>query len=67
MWSCMAPSEGTQLRKQPAKAPFGANAQAIARQARVEQLRQAVANGSYKVSPQRLALKILVKALQEQR
>ena len=32
---------------------------------RVEQLRRMVAQGAYKVSPQRLALKILVKALQE--
>jgi anti-sigma28 factor (negative regulator of flagellin synthesis) len=40
---------------------------AVARQTRVEELRQAVANGSYKVSPQRLALRILVKALQERR
>jgi anti-sigma28 factor (negative regulator of flagellin synthesis) len=38
----------------------------ISRQARVEELRQLVAKGAYKVSPQRLALKILVKALREQ-
>jgi len=37
----------------------------MARQARVEQLRQLVAKGEYKVSPQRLALRILVKALRE--
>ena len=67
MWLGMALSEQFQLRKQPAKAPPGANVRAIARQTRVEELRQAVANGSYKVSPQRLALKILVKALQERR
>jgi anti-sigma28 factor (negative regulator of flagellin synthesis) len=44
---------------------MGANADAIDRQSRVEQLRQMVVKGTYKVSPQRLALKILVKALQE--
>jgi len=42
------------------------NAEAVARQMRVQTLRQLVANGTYKVSPQRLALKILVKALREQ-
>ena len=67
MWLCMAPLEHTQLRKQPARAPLGAHVRAVARQTRVEELRQAVANGRYKVSPQRLALKILVKALQERR
>jgi len=35
------------------------------RRARVEHLRQMVAKGTYQVSPQRLALKILVKALQK--
>jgi len=64
MWLCMALSEHLRTRKQPARAPLGANAEAIDRQARVEQLRQMVAKGTYKVSPQRLALKILVKALQ---
>ncbi|HEY5282796.1 MAG TPA: flagellar biosynthesis anti-sigma factor FlgM [Polyangia bacterium] len=37
----------------------------MARQVRVEHLRQLVAKGEYKVSPQRLALRILVKALRE--
>jgi anti-sigma28 factor (negative regulator of flagellin synthesis) len=32
---------------------------------RVEDLRRMVASGAYKVSPQRLALKILVKALRK--
>jgi anti-sigma28 factor (negative regulator of flagellin synthesis) len=32
---------------------------------RIEHLRQLVAQGNYKVSPPRLALKILVKALRE--
>jgi anti-sigma28 factor (negative regulator of flagellin synthesis) len=61
----MALSEQLRIRKQPARAPLGVNALAIDRQARVEQLRQMVAKGAYKVSPQRLALKILVKALRE--
>jgi anti-sigma28 factor (negative regulator of flagellin synthesis) len=39
--------------------------EAIDRQMRVQHLRQMVAQGAYKVSPQRLALKILVKALRE--
>lgn len=51
------------LRKPPTAAPLGAHAEAVARQTRVEHLRQLVARGEYKVSPQRLALKILVKAL----
>ena len=66
MWFSMAPSENFQLRKAPAKAPLGMNADAVARQMRVQHLRRLVANGTYKVSPQRLALKILVKALREQ-
>jgi flagellar biosynthesis anti-sigma factor FlgM len=59
----MTPSVDTQLRKGPAAAPLGARAGAVARQIRVQQLRQAIAQGTYKVNPQRLALKILVKAL----
>jgi anti-sigma28 factor (negative regulator of flagellin synthesis) len=61
----MALSENFQLRKGPARAPLGMNAEAVARRMRVEQLRQMVAKGEYKVSPQRLALKILVKSLRE--
>jgi anti-sigma28 factor (negative regulator of flagellin synthesis) len=44
---------------------MGVHAEAIARQSRVEELRRLVAKGQYKVSPQRLALKILVKALNQ--
>jgi anti-sigma28 factor (negative regulator of flagellin synthesis) len=66
MWFLMAPSENIQYRKAPAKAPLGMNADAVARQMRVQNLRRLVASGTYKVSPQRLALKILVKALREQ-
>jgi anti-sigma28 factor (negative regulator of flagellin synthesis) len=61
----MAPSENFQLRKSPAKAPLGMNADAVDQQMRVQHLRQLVASGMYRVDPQRLALKILVKALRE--
>ena len=59
----MTLSEDLRVRKGIACAPFGENVEAVARQTRVEQLRQMFATGAYKVSPQRLALKILVKAL----
>jgi anti-sigma28 factor (negative regulator of flagellin synthesis) len=61
----MTLSEDIRIRKGPARAPLGTNAEVVARQMRVEELRQMVASGAYKVSPQRLALKILVKALRE--
>ncbi len=61
----MAFSENLRSRKQPAKAPLGANPEVIARQVRVERLRQLFASGNYRVSPQRLALRILVKALRQ--
>jgi len=61
-WS-MTQSEDLRVRKGLARAPLVENIEVIARQTRVEQLRQMVATGTYKVSPQRLALKILVKAL----
>lgn len=41
----------------------GTPAEQIARQARVQELRQLVAAGRYRVEPNRLALKILVRAL----
>jgi len=63
MGLCMAPSEDIQLRRGPARAPLGMNAEVVARRVRVEQLRLMVAEGAYKINPQRLALKILVKAL----
>jgi anti-sigma28 factor (negative regulator of flagellin synthesis) len=59
----MTLSENLRIRKGPARALLGENVEVVARQVRVEQLRQMVAMGTYKVSPQRLALKILVKAL----
>jgi hypothetical protein len=43
----------------PAPAPDETNP----RQLRVEELRRLVARGEYKVSPQKLALRILVKSL----
>jgi anti-sigma28 factor (negative regulator of flagellin synthesis) len=42
---------------------MGTHAADISRQARIEELRQMVAAGQYQVQPQRLALKILVRAL----
>lgn len=62
----MTLSEDVRVRKGPARAPLGASADKIARQMRVLQLRELVASGGYKVSPQRLALKILVKALRKE-
>ncbi len=57
--------ENPRLRKGPVATPPGEHAEVIARQTRVEHLRQLVAQGAYKVHPQRLALKILVKALRK--
>jgi anti-sigma28 factor (negative regulator of flagellin synthesis) len=65
MLPCMALSENIRVRKAPSAAPLGARAESVARQCRVEELRRLVAKGQYKVSPQRLALKILVKALNQ--
>jgi len=65
MWLCMALSEQLRTRKPASKAALGANLETMDRRARVEHLRQMVAKGTYQVSPQRLALKILVKALQK--
>ena len=59
----MTLSEDLRVRKGLARAPLGENIEVIARQTHVERLRQMVAMGTYKVNPQRLALKILVKAL----
>jgi anti-sigma28 factor (negative regulator of flagellin synthesis) len=65
MLPCMALSENIRVRKASSAAPLGAHAETIARQSRVDELRRLVARGQYKVSPQRLALKILVKALNQ--
>jgi anti-sigma28 factor (negative regulator of flagellin synthesis) len=52
-------------RRGPRSANFVATAPEgdVARTARVEELRQLVASGRYQVQPQKLALKILVRAL----
>ena len=41
----------------------GAQGADISRQARIEELRQMVATGRYQIQPEKLALKILVRAL----
>jgi anti-sigma28 factor (negative regulator of flagellin synthesis) len=61
----MPASNDLQLRKGPLSAPSGGNAESVSRRMRVEELRRQVAQGTYKVYPQRLALKILVKALRD--
>jgi anti-sigma28 factor (negative regulator of flagellin synthesis) len=62
----MAASTEIQLRKGPRSAPGVEDATSVSRRIRVEELRRQVAEGTYKVHPQRLALKILVKALRDQ-
>jgi len=62
----MAAQIEIQVRKGPKLAPVAESAWSVSRQLRVEQLRRQVAEGTYKVHPQRLALKILVKALRDQ-
>jgi anti-sigma28 factor (negative regulator of flagellin synthesis) len=37
----------------------------VSRQARIEELRQLVASGQYQIQPEKLALKILVRALKQ--
>ena len=63
MSSHMAASTDLQLRKGPPSAAAGANPESVSRHLRVEELRRQIAQGTYKVYPQRLALKILVQAL----
>jgi anti-sigma28 factor (negative regulator of flagellin synthesis) len=57
----MAPTKD--LRKSSTPTPLGASPEVLTRQLRVEELRRLVAKGAYQVSPQRLALRILVKSL----
>jgi anti-sigma28 factor (negative regulator of flagellin synthesis) len=59
----MASLSEIRLHKLRQPAPISANPDCIARQARVEHLRQLVARGAYKVNSHRLALRILTKAL----
>ena len=63
MWGVMALSIDHRVQKSPHSAPPAAHPEVVARQVRVEDLRRLVAKGAYQVSPQRLALRILVKSL----
>ncbi len=66
MCGYMAASTDLQVRKGPVSAPAVNHAESVSRRMRVEELRRQVVEGTYKVSPQRLAFKILVKALRDQ-
>jgi anti-sigma28 factor (negative regulator of flagellin synthesis) len=62
----MALTSRSRLRTSSAKDFAGAIGEQdadISRQARIEELRQMVASGRYQVQPQKLALKILVRAM----
>jgi anti-sigma28 factor (negative regulator of flagellin synthesis) len=61
----MAAQTDVQVRKGPLSAPATASAHAVSRRMRVAELRRQIADGTYTVYPQRLALKILVKALRD--
>lgn len=63
MWVGMALSKAHRSPQAANPARLAAHPEVIARQARVEDLRRLVAKGEYKVSPQRLALRILVRSL----
>jgi anti-sigma28 factor (negative regulator of flagellin synthesis) len=66
MCVCMALTSGSRLRTSSAKdfaGAMGTQGADISRQARIEELRQMVAAGRYQIQPQKLALKILVRAL----
>jgi anti-sigma28 factor (negative regulator of flagellin synthesis) len=60
MWGGMASDK--QVRKHPTTASVCPPIEVSARALRIEELRRLVARGAYKVDPQRLALRILVKA-----
>jgi anti-sigma28 factor (negative regulator of flagellin synthesis) len=62
----MSAQTHVQVRKGPANAPLGGHAESVSRHMRVQELRRQVADGTYQIHPQRLALKILVKALRDQ-
>lgn len=64
MSECMALSKDQRARTAATPTPPGVRAEVVARQARVEELRRLVAKGAYKIDPQRLALRILVRSLQ---
>ena len=65
MYGSMAQPGQTQPQKSRNAPQLATRTEALNRQARVEELRQLMARGQYRVSPQRLALKILVKALRK--
>lgn len=58
-------TEGSKLHTKAARdfAAVSTNVEAMAHRKRVEELKELVATGRYRVYPQKLALKILVKAL----
>jgi hypothetical protein len=62
MWECMALTKDYRGHRIPVPVSTNANADAIARQARVEELRLLVKKGAYKADPRRLALRILLKS-----
>ncbi len=63
MYVGMALTIGTRRGPRSANLIVSAPEGDVARAARVEELRQLVASGRYQVQPQKLALKILVRAL----
>jgi anti-sigma28 factor (negative regulator of flagellin synthesis) len=58
-------TEGSKLHAKAARdfAAVSANVEALEHRKRVKELKELVATGQYRVFPQKLALKILVKAL----
>jgi anti-sigma28 factor (negative regulator of flagellin synthesis) len=68
MYVGMALTSGSRLRTCSTK-DFAGGMRAedgdIIRQARIEELRQMVAAGRYRIQPERLALRILVRALKQ--
>jgi anti-sigma28 factor (negative regulator of flagellin synthesis) len=61
----MSATDRLRTRKGPSKAVLSTSPAMIARQSRVEEIRRLVAAGKYRVEPQKLALKILTRALRE--
>jgi anti-sigma28 factor (negative regulator of flagellin synthesis) len=59
----MALTSGSRLGPRSKMDFAGARDADISRQARIEELRQAVATGRYQIQPEKLALRILVRAL----
>ena len=63
MWEGMALTKDPRAHRTSVAAPPQARVEEVAREIRVEELRRRVANGTYKVDAQRLALRILCRAL----